>query len=90
MKSLKRLRKRLPRYFYESRTRYFYKLYGRLGLLAANLCWTAGRMVSLIRNMVQKNHYPLAFEAQWRDIWINFWNPLGAYTHPQNTKNEDA
>jgi GT2 family glycosyltransferase len=87
MKSLKRLRKRLPRYFYESRTRYFYKLYGRLGLLAANSCWTIGRMISLLRSLMQRRTFrPKASEAQWRDIWVNFWNPLAAYTHPQQHK----
>jgi GT2 family glycosyltransferase len=86
VKSHARLRKRLPRYFYESRTRYFYKLYGRTGLLAANSWWTFGWMISLFRSLFQKSYPSPNCEAQWRDIWINFWIPMAAYTHPQKGK----
>jgi GT2 family glycosyltransferase len=40
---------RRPRYFYASRARYFRKHFGASGLLAANLAWSAGRVVSLLR-----------------------------------------
>lgn len=83
VKSQARLRKRLPRYFHESRTRYFYKLYGRIGLLAANSWWTLGWTISSLRSFVQRTYRSPNCEAQWRDIWSNFWNPMGAYTHPQ-------
>jgi len=86
VKSRARLRKRLPRYYYESRTRYFYKLYGRAGLLAANTCWTLGWTISLLRSLLQKTYESPACEAQWRDIWINFWTPMAQYTHPQESK----
>ena len=86
VKSRARLRKRLPRYYYESRTRYFYKLYGRAGLLAANAWWTLGWTVSLLRSWLQSAYESPACEAQWRDIWINFWTPMADYTHPQESK----
>lgn len=86
VKSRARLRKRLPRYFYESRTRYFYKLYGRMGLLAANACWTFGWAISSVRALLQKRYESRACKAQWRDTWINFWTPMAPYTHPQEGK----
>jgi hypothetical protein len=86
VKSHTKLRKRLPRYFYESRTRYFYKLYGHAGLLAANLLWTLGWTISLLRSALQKRYQSPACKAQWRDIWINFWTPMAPYTHPQADK----
>lgn len=90
VKSLARLRKRLPRYFYESRTRYFYKLYGRTGLLAANSCWALGWSISSLRAVVQKSYRSPACEAEWRDIWVNFWAPMTAYTHPEGGSDEAA
>jgi hypothetical protein len=86
VKSRAQLRKRLPRYFYESRTRYFYKLYGRTGLLAANSWWTFGWTISLFRSLFQKSYPSPNCEAQWRDIWTNFWTPMAPYTHPQEDK----
>jgi N-acetylglucosaminyl-diphospho-decaprenol L-rhamnosyltransferase len=86
VKSRTRQRQRLPRYFYESRTRYFYKLYGRVGLLAANCWWTLGWMVSLLRTSLQRTYESPNCQAQWRDIWINFWKPLASYTHPRGGK----
>ncbi|HQR03424.1 MAG: glycosyltransferase family 2 protein [Proteobacteria bacterium] len=74
-------RKRLPRYFYESRTRFFYQRYGRLGLTAANLMWWLGRMVSRIRQTSGRKD-KVAVEYQWRDIWINWWHPMKAYSIP--------
>ena len=82
VKSLAGKRKRLPRYFYEARTRYFYKLYGGMGLLAANSWWTFGWTISLLRSLSGKRYRSPNCKAQWRDIWINFWRPMAPYTHP--------
>jgi GT2 family glycosyltransferase len=90
VKSRAKLRKRLPRYFYESRTRYFYKLYGRGGLLAANLCWTLGWTISSLRRLMRRSYQSPVCKAQWRDIWINFWTPMALYTHPEEIKHEAA
>lgn len=84
LKSQARLRKRLPRYFYESRTRYFYQAYGRSGLLAANLLWTSGWLISSLRRLLSSAYTPDISERQWRDIWTNFTNPLKQYVHPDN------
>jgi len=82
LKSQAKLRKRLPRYFYESRTRYFYLLYGRSGLLLANLLWSLGAMIAFLRSLLS-NHYQSSVAAkQWQDTWINFMNPKKTYTHP--------
>ena len=45
-------KKRQPRYFYESRTRVFYQMYGWPGLIAANLMWWLGRLVSKARQIM--------------------------------------
>lgn len=86
VKSRARERMRLPRYYYESRTRYFYQVHGRAGLLAANLLWTLGWGIASARRLVQRSFQPPSNEAEWRDIWINFGSPLAPYTHPQQGK----
>lgn len=80
-----KLRKRLPRYYYESRTRYFYQTHGWLGLTSANLLWIAGRIISKIRQMLGRSDKAVS-EKQWLDIWINWLNPLKPYIHPDNYK----
>ena len=76
------LKKRLPRYYYESRTRLFFQTIGRQGLLAANLMWWLGRMVSMPRQLLGRSDKS-ATEGQWIDIWTNYLNPLRKYTHPE-------
>lgn len=41
--------RRLPRYYYAARARYFLDHFGRAGLLAANLFWLLGRAVNYAR-----------------------------------------
>jgi GT2 family glycosyltransferase len=77
----KSLKKSLPRYYYESRTRLFFQTIGRQGLLAANLMWWLGRMVSMPRQLLGRSDKS-ATEGQWIDIWTNCLNPLRKYTHP--------
>jgi N-acetylglucosaminyl-diphospho-decaprenol L-rhamnosyltransferase len=84
LKSQAKLRKRLPRYYYESRTRFFYQCYGRVGLLAANLFWTLGWGISPVRQLLSPKFVPNISKSQWRDIWINFSNPLKPFIHPDN------
>jgi len=66
--------KRLPKYYYESRTKYYYKCYGWHGLLLANMCWLLGHSVSWLREILgnKKRHLP---EKAWVDIWTNFFYP---------------
>lgn len=83
LKSQAKLRKRLPRYFYESRSRYFYLLYGYRGLLAANLFWLLGAIIASLRAILSQKYQSNIAEKQWQDIWINFLNPLRPYLHPK-------
>jgi len=60
--------RRLPHFYYHSRSRYYVKYYGRLGLLSANFLWTCGRVIHFFREMLGNkamNVHALA----WRDIW---------------------
>lgn len=67
--------KRLPRYYYSSRARYFGLVHGRAGLLLANTCWTVGRCISKTREVLTgRPRYVPA--CQWRDIWTNWADPL--------------
>jgi len=66
----KRLRK--PVYWYQSRSWYLTKFYGKAGLLAANILWYAGRLVSFLREIVG-NKQPHACEKEWFDIWKGFF-----------------
>lgn len=78
-----RTKKRVPRYYYESRTRYFYQVYGPAGLAAANLFWWLGRAVSKTRQVFGRPD-KAAVEGAWRDICTNWSNPLRPYTHPDS------
>ena len=75
LESLAAARKRKPYYFYASRSWYFAKFYGRLGLLAANLLWMAGRAISLARELAGSKR-PHTCEKEWLDIWTNFCQPF--------------
>ena len=75
MESSNAARRRKPRYYYESRARYFAKFYGRAGLWAANLLWMAGRGISLIRELVG-NKQPHTCPREWLDNWTNWLDPF--------------
>jgi N-acetylglucosaminyl-diphospho-decaprenol L-rhamnosyltransferase len=63
-------RRRAPRYYYEARSRYFTKFYGRRGLWLANGLWYLGRCVSWPREVIG-NSEPQHREMEARDIWID-------------------
>ncbi|HIK38796.1 MAG TPA: glycosyltransferase family 2 protein, partial [Geminocystis sp. M7585_C2015_104] len=69
-------KRRLPPYYYASRSRYFAKFYGVFGLWWANLLWLAGRSVSLLRELVERKPTGVC-EKEALDIWTNWLNPLG-------------
>ena len=77
-------RKRLPRYFYESRTRYYFKHFGYSGLFAANMFWHLGWFIAMARKLTSRRYQSNICEKQWRDIWTNFLNPTAPYVHPDN------
>lgn len=76
VKELQKQLKRRPRYFFAARARYYAKFYGRFGLLRANLLWHLGRCVSWPRELIGRKERHIC-QGEWRDIWTNFWNPLG-------------
>ena len=75
------LKKELPKYYYQSRTRIYFKCYGWLGLFFANILWYMGRSIALLRMILgsKKMH---GIKGQARGIWTNFFNPKGPFTHP--------
>lgn len=75
VKRLAAARKRLPAYYYASRTRFFRKVYGRAGPLAANLMFCLGLALGRLKGFAGKRRLPIEGEA--RDIWINVLSPLG-------------
>ncbi len=64
-------KQRLPGYWYRSRSWYFKKFYGRMGLLTANLFWYGGRAISLLRELAG-NKKPHVCEREGLDIWKGF------------------
>jgi GT2 family glycosyltransferase len=62
---------RRPGYWYQSRSWYFTKFYGKAGLFTANLLWYTGRMISLPRELLG-NKEPHVCEREWIDIWKGF------------------
>ncbi|MEJ1356472.1 MAG: glycosyltransferase family 2 protein [Candidatus Sedimenticola sp. (ex Thyasira tokunagai)] len=78
-------KKRLPLYYYESRTRFFYQAYGWTGLLAANLLWWIGRSLSKTRQLLGRLD-KASIKRQWLDIWRNCTDPLRPYTHPDSDR----
>ncbi|WP_299681649.1 glycosyltransferase family 2 protein [uncultured Roseobacter sp.] len=69
-------RKRLPAYYYSSRTRFLYQAHGRAGLTCANLAWHVGRVLARTRTLLGGRPH-LAVQQEARDIWTNFRTPLG-------------
>lgn len=67
--------RRLPSYYYASRTRYFRQTYGWSGPFMANLCWTLGRIIAHLRWLLGKP-VPKACQAEAFDIWTNILTPL--------------
>jgi N-acetylglucosaminyl-diphospho-decaprenol L-rhamnosyltransferase len=67
-------RKRLPSYLYASRSRYFYKHYGSLGLLAANVLWSLGASIDYLKSIVLRRDHSIC-EKQFLDIWQFFSKP---------------
>ena len=81
VKALAAAKKRMPPYFYASRSRFLYQTGGWPGLIAANGLWNLGRLIAGARAVFGKPTKPAA-EAEWRDIWINAFSPLGPRRAP--------
>lgn len=81
VKALAAAKKRMPPYYYASRTRFLYQAHGRAGLLAANAAWFAGRSLAQTRRLFGKPVHP-SNQNERRDIWINAATPLGRRRAP--------
>lgn len=81
VKSLEKARKRLPPYFYASRTRFLRQAHGAFGPLAGNLLWLFGRLLANLRGLTGKG-VPPSNEGEALDIWTNFLTPLGPRRAP--------
>ena len=69
-------RRRLPRYIYESRSRYFAKFNGGIfGVLSANVMWMLGRLISFLRETLG-GKTPHTSDRQLLDNWINWSRPM--------------
>lgn len=69
-------RKRVPKYYYESRSRYYAKFYGGVvGLWMTNVLWLCGRTVSALRELVG-NKEPHSCSHEGSDNWTNWLRPL--------------
>lgn len=75
VKALEQARRRLPPYYYVSRTRFFRQAHGTLGPLRANLMWGLGRAIAWMRRLTGRA-VPPAIESEARDIWTNLLSPL--------------
>ena len=75
VESLAAQQRRRPRYYYASRARYFAKSYGPAGPLLANIMWAAGRIASLVPELL-RNRPRHTCDKEWRDIWTNVCRPM--------------
>ncbi len=76
VKSRMAAKKRLPRYYYASRSRFYYLLYGRTGLTLANVLWGVGVVLRKLRDVIERRESSLP-DKKWLDIWTNWWHPGG-------------
>lgn len=69
-------RRRVPRYYYESRSRYFAKFYGGVaGLWMTNLMWLLGRSIALLRETIGRKERDVC-KLEALDNWTNWLRPL--------------
>jgi hypothetical protein len=87
VKSLAKERRRLPPYYYASRTRFLYQAHGWVGLILANLAWHLGRTIAGARALVGRP-VPPANAREGRDLWTNALTPLGDRRAPPGTAGE--
>jgi len=68
MKKKVKENKRLPEYYYHSRSRYFKKHFSTVGFWLANLLWMTGFTIGEIKRVLfrKEHNYP---KYKWLDIW---------------------
>ena len=75
-------KKRLPAYFWRSRTRYLRQAYGPAGPLLGNSAWILGRVLSQGRWLAGKAPFA-PIEREWSDMWLGFLDPLRPDMEPR-------
>lgn len=75
VKAMAAAKKRMPAYYWRSRTRFLRQAAGPLGPILGNLAWGLGRVVAHLR-LLTGRRVPPANAAEWRDIWTNILTPL--------------
>jgi GT2 family glycosyltransferase len=76
VKSAMKARARVPKYYYEARSRYYAKFYGgMLGLWITNFLWLSGRTIALVREIVGRKT-PDVCEREAIDNWTNWLMPM--------------
>lgn len=71
VKEATRQRKRRPTYYSNARSHYFRTFYGLPGHVLANVLWTIGFLIGLLRGRSG------AVEKEWRDIWSSPRHSMG-------------
>ncbi|MEM6650095.1 MAG: glycosyltransferase family 2 protein [Pseudomonadota bacterium] len=71
VKKLSKSKKRLPTYYYESRSRYYQLHYGKAGLWFANMLWYGERLIAYARFLAFQKPNPVCQKAA-QDIWRGF------------------
>lgn len=71
VKEATRQRKRRPMYYSNARSQYFHTFYGVSGFLLANVLWTVGWCIGLLRGRSS------AVAKEWRDIWASPQHAMG-------------
>lgn len=75
VKAMAAAKKRMPAYYWRSRTRFLRQSAGPLGPLLGNLAWICGRAIAHLRVFLGRP-IPPSNQAEWRDIWTNILTPL--------------
>jgi GT2 family glycosyltransferase len=82
VKGAMKSRARIPKYYFEARSRYFAKFYGGVpGLVMTNMLWMLGRGVSFARELVG-NKQPHVCRREGLDNWTNWLRPMQEYSPP--------
>mgnify|MGYP001821727178 FL=1 len=82
VKAMQAAKKRLPQYYWRSRTRFLRQAYGVTGPLRGNLAWIVGRIIAQARRLTGRGVPPI-HEGEWRDLWTGFLDPLKPDTEPR-------
>ncbi len=64
--------RRRPRYWFESRAKFWLKHYGRFHKLCSDLAWTCGRLLFHLRCMIQRKPNPYPPHLWWDFVRFNF------------------